>query len=283
MQNRVCTWQLAVACLKKASAACTERKQLPEFLGKALMLKIIKRNRCSKWGSCFTRAQEIAQWKCQRGTWVGTPGAGEMRFMAKLSHSWEILLPTDLTGYKVCSLSLAGLVLLRGLSSCIVVRISCNSDFKHQQGVTRKDHSSCRMQHCIMVTAHHSETSGVKDAWRMQQLVVHCCNCTLQYLGHDLQVFLVFYLRILIWCLIMMPKYLRGSFCPHEFGTGYQNLKSLGSVMCCFSRTQASMGSILEVVSDFRCYNSESYGSRHCSAQVLGKFCRGPSLLISFW
>lgn len=77
MQNYGCTWQLAIACLKKAGAACTERKQLPKFLGKALMLKIIKRNLCSKEGSCFTGRQEIKQWKCQKGAWMGTPGAQE--------------------------------------------------------------------------------------------------------------------------------------------------------------------------------------------------------------
>lgn len=132
--------------------------------------------------------------------------------------------------------------------------------------MTRKEHSSCRMQHWIMVTAHHSETSGVKDAWRMQQLVVHCCNCTLQYLGHDLQVFPVFYLRVLI----VMPIYLRIllSSWVWDWVSKLEEFMSLSSVMCCFSRTQASMGSILEVVSDFRCYNSESHSSRHCSAQV---------------
>ena len=145
-----------IACLKKAGAACTERKQLPEFLGKALMLKIIKRNLCSKWGSCFTGGQEIKQWKCQRGTWMGTPcaqgswGNGIHGKTLNMGLSLKIFLPADLTGCKVYSLSLAGLVLLRGLGNPIVIEISCNSDFKHQQEVTEKDHSSCRMQHCIL-------------------------------------------------------------------------------------------------------------------------------------
>lgn len=81
------------------------------------------------------------QQKFQRGNWTrstDTQGSWENRIQGKTPNtglSLKIFLLADLTGCKVCSLSLSGSILLRDLGNSIMTEISCNSEFKHQQEV----------------------------------------------------------------------------------------------------------------------------------------------------
>lgn len=115
-------------------------KVTPKFYGKALMLKKFLKSLCSKGAALWWTRKK--QQKCQRGNWTGPTGARgswENRIQGKtlnMGLSLKILLLADLAGCKVCSLSLAGSVLLRDLGNPIMTEISCNSEFKHQQEVT---------------------------------------------------------------------------------------------------------------------------------------------------
>lgn len=117
-----------------------------------------------------------------------------------------------------------------------------------------------------------------------RRLVLHCCNCVLQFSGPDLYVFQVISLKILIRYLIVVPVFCsEDTFVPMALELGIETWRVLGlaCVICCCGMIWASMDTILEVASAFRCYNFECYCSRHCSSQV-GELCRGPSLLIVF-